>query len=48
MAVAGIETLVYGPGAWHFVPDESIDIDGMADAARVYLVAAARLMGIAS
>lgn len=46
MAVAGIETLVYGPGAWHFVPDESIDIDEMADAARVYLVAAARLMDV--
>ena len=47
LAVAGIETLVYGPGAWHLVADESIDIDEMADAARVYLVTAARLMGIA-
>jgi acetylornithine deacetylase/succinyl-diaminopimelate desuccinylase-like protein len=48
MAAAGIETVVYGPGAWHFVADEYIDIDEMADAARVYLLAAARLMGIAS
>ena len=48
MAVAGIETLIYGPGAWHYVPDESIEIDEMADAARVYLATAARLMGIAS
>ncbi len=47
MAVAGIQTLVYGPGAWHFVDDEFIDIDEMTDAARIYLVAAARLMGLA-
>jgi acetylornithine deacetylase/succinyl-diaminopimelate desuccinylase-like protein len=47
MAVAGIETLIYGPGAWHYVPDESIEIDEMADAARVYLATAGQLMGIA-
>jgi acetylornithine deacetylase/succinyl-diaminopimelate desuccinylase-like protein len=45
MAAAGIETLVYGPGAWHLVPDERIEIDEMADAARVYLATAANLMG---
>ena len=44
MAVAGIETLVYGPAAWHFEPDEYIDIDEMADAARVYLATAVGLM----
>jgi acetylornithine deacetylase/succinyl-diaminopimelate desuccinylase-like protein len=46
MAAAGIETLVYGPGAWHLVPDEHIAIDEMADAARVYLATAANLMGV--
>ena len=47
MAQAGIETLIYGPAAWHYEPDESIDIDEMADAARVYLATAASLMGLA-
>ena len=46
MAQAGIETLVYGPAAWHYAPDEYIDIDEMTDAARVYLATAARLMGL--
>ena len=47
MAAAGIETLIYGPGAWHYVADESIEIDEMADATRVYLATATRLMGVA-
>ena len=42
MAHAGIETLIYGPGSWHYEPDEYIDIDEMTDAARVYLAAARR------
>jgi acetylornithine deacetylase len=46
MAQAGIETLVYGPAAWHFAPDEYIDIDEMVDASRVYLAAAANLMAV--
>jgi acetylornithine deacetylase len=46
MAQAGIETLIYGPAAWHFAPDEAIDIDEMTDAARVYLATAANLMGL--
>jgi acetylornithine deacetylase/succinyl-diaminopimelate desuccinylase-like protein len=46
MAQAGIETLVYGPAAWHYEPDEWIDIDEMADAARVYLATAGILMGL--
>ena len=46
MAQAGIETLIYGPAAWHFAPDEFIDIDEMTDAARVYLATAARIMGL--
>jgi acetylornithine deacetylase/succinyl-diaminopimelate desuccinylase-like protein len=44
MQAAGIESVVYGPAEWHFAPDESIDIAEMADAARVYLATAVRLM----
>jgi acetylornithine deacetylase len=47
MAAAGIETLIYGPAAWRFAPDEWIDIEEMTDAARVYLATAAGLMGLA-
>lgn len=47
MLQAGIETLVYGPAAWHYEPDEYIDIDEMVDAAKVYLATAANLMGLA-
>jgi acetylornithine deacetylase len=43
MAAAGIETVVYGPCDWHFAPDESVDVDELADAARVYLATAALL-----
>jgi acetylornithine deacetylase/succinyl-diaminopimelate desuccinylase-like protein len=46
MAHAGIETLIYGPGSWHFEPDEFIDVDEMTKAAQVYLATAYRLMGI--
>ena len=46
MAQAGIETLIYGPGSWHFEPDEFIDVDEMARATQVYLASAYRLMGI--
>jgi len=46
MAQAGIETLIYGPGSWHFEPDEFIDVDEMAKAAQVYLATAYRLMGV--
>ena len=46
MAQAGVETLIYGPGSWHFEPDEFIDVDEMAKAAQVYLATAYRLMGI--
>jgi succinyl-diaminopimelate desuccinylase len=48
MAAAGIETLVYGPGAWHYEPNEWISVAEMADAARVYLATAAILMGVAT
>ena len=45
LQAAGIESLVYGPSAWHLGPDEAIDIAEMTDAARVYLATAARLSG---
>jgi len=44
MAAAGIESVIYGPAAWHYQPDEYIDIDEMTNAARVYLAAALHLM----
>jgi len=47
MAQAGVETLIYGPGSWHFAPDEYIDVDEMAKAAHVYLATAYQLMGLA-
>ena len=47
MAHAGVETLIYGPGSWHFAPDEYIEIDEMTKAAQVYLATAYRLMGAA-
>jgi acetylornithine deacetylase/succinyl-diaminopimelate desuccinylase-like protein len=46
MAQAGIETLIYGPGSWHFEPDEFIDVNEMTKAAQVYLASAYRLMGV--
>ena len=45
MHYAGIETLIYGPGSWHFAPDEYISVDEMSKAARVYLAAARRITG---
>lgn len=42
---AGIETLVYGPAVWRAEPNESIEIDEMVDAARVYLAASVFLRG---
>lgn len=43
LSAAGIETLVYGPGAWHFVSDEFVEIEEITRAARVYLATARRL-----
>jgi succinyl-diaminopimelate desuccinylase len=42
---AGIETLVYGPGAWRAEPNESVAIDELADAARIY-ASTAMLLGV--
>lgn len=43
LAAHGLETVVYGPGDWHFGPDQSIDIAELADSARIYLAVAATL-----
>jgi acetylornithine deacetylase/succinyl-diaminopimelate desuccinylase-like protein len=43
MSAAGIETVVYGPADWKFAPDESVEIDELVDAAKVYLGTAMRL-----
>jgi acetylornithine deacetylase len=48
MTAAGIESVVYGPAEWHHAPDAFVDVDEMADAARVYLAAALHLMGAPS
>jgi len=37
LAKAGLDTVVYGAANWHFAPDESVDIQELADSARVYL-----------
>ena len=44
LAMAGIESVVYGPAEWHHAPHSFIDVDEMTDAARVYLAAAIHLM----
>lgn len=43
LAAAGLETVVYGVGAWHYAPDEWVYIDHLAGSARVYLAVAALL-----
>lgn len=43
LAAAGLETVVYGVGAWHYAPDEWVWIDHLAGSARVYLAVAAML-----
>jgi acetylornithine deacetylase/succinyl-diaminopimelate desuccinylase-like protein len=43
LADAGLDTVVYGASQWHFAPDEYVDIDELADSARVYLAVAATL-----
>lgn len=39
MAANGLEAVVYGVGAWHHAPDQSVAIDDLVDSARVYLAA---------
>lgn len=43
LAEAGLDTVVYGASQWHFAPDEYVEIDELADSARVYLAVAATL-----
>jgi acetylornithine deacetylase/succinyl-diaminopimelate desuccinylase-like protein len=37
MDAVGLESLVFGPGDWHYAPDEFISIKDMTDAAQIYL-----------
>jgi acetylornithine deacetylase len=43
MAAIGLDSVVYGPGDWHYVPDEWASITDLRDAAAVYLAAAYEL-----
>jgi len=36
LAAAGLDTVVYGPGDWHFAPNEWVNTADIVDAARVY------------
>ena len=37
MSAIGLESLVFGPGDWKYLPDEFISIKDMGDAAQIYL-----------
>ena len=43
LVAAGLETVVYGVGDWHYAPDEWVYVDQLAGSARVYLAVAALL-----
>jgi acetylornithine deacetylase/succinyl-diaminopimelate desuccinylase-like protein len=43
LAGAGLDTVVYGAADWHYAPDEWVDIQQLADSARVYLAVAVTL-----
>lgn len=43
MVAGGLETVVYGVGAWHYAPDEWVDVDQLVGSARAYLGAAVGL-----
>jgi acetylornithine deacetylase len=43
LAEAGLQTVVYGASQWHYAPDEWVDIQELADSARIYLAAAMSL-----
>lgn len=40
MQALGVESVIYGPADWDFVPDESVPVDELAAAARVYALTA--------
>lgn len=37
MVAGGLESVVYGVGAWHYAPDEWVDVDQLVGSARAYL-----------
>jgi acetylornithine deacetylase/succinyl-diaminopimelate desuccinylase-like protein len=41
LAAAGLDTVVYGPGDWHFAANEWVNVDDIVHAARVYAAVAA-------
>lgn len=43
LAAIGLESIVYGPGDWHYAPDEWASITDLRDAAAVYLAVAYEL-----
>lgn len=43
LAHAGLETVVYGPGDWHFGPNQSVQISELVDAAAIYTMVARNL-----
>ena len=45
MQALGVESLIYGPADWHFVPDENVAISELADAARIYALLALQFTG---
>jgi acetylornithine deacetylase/succinyl-diaminopimelate desuccinylase-like protein len=45
MQALGVESVIYGPADWHYVPDESVAIEELVAAARVYAVAGLTFTG---
>jgi acetylornithine deacetylase/succinyl-diaminopimelate desuccinylase-like protein len=45
LSQAGLATVVYGAGDWHYAPDEWVSVRELADSARVYLAVAMTLGG---
>jgi acetylornithine deacetylase/succinyl-diaminopimelate desuccinylase-like protein len=45
MQALGVESLIYGPADWHYVPDENVAIEELAAAARVYALLGLRFGG---
>ena len=45
LSEAGLATVVYGAGDWHYAPDEWVSVQELADSARVYLAVAMTLGG---
>ncbi|GGM61921.1 M20 family metallopeptidase [Dactylosporangium sucinum] len=43
LAAIGLDSAVYGPGDWHYAPDEWVSITDLRDAAAIYLATAYEL-----